>query len=75
MSILEIAIVGTILSGIVQFAKAKLGTSSNETKFVTVALSLIIGALIFFFQETAYWETVLGVLAAASTVYAFILKK
>lgn len=75
MSILEIAIVGAILSGIIQFTKAKLGTSSNQTKIVTVVLALVVGAVIYLFQSTEYWETALGILASASTVYAFLLKK
>lgn len=75
MGILEIAIVGAILSGAVQIIKNKYGTSGNKTKALTVGLALFVGALIYFFQETAYWESVIGILAAASTVYAFLLKK
>lgn len=75
MGILEIAIVGAILSGAIQFIKTKWGTDGMTTKILTVVMALMVGALIYFFQETAYWQTVIGVLAAASTVYAFLLKK
>lgn len=75
MGILEIAIVGAILAGIIQFLKNKFGTEGWQTKVLTVLLALIVGAGIYFFQNTSYWETVMGVLTAASTVWAFFLKK
>lgn len=74
MAILEIAIVGAILSGIVQWAKKKWGTEGLQTKILTVVLALIVGALVFFFEGTTYWQAVIGILASASTVYAFFWK-
>lgn len=64
-----------MLSLFIQWIKDKLGTDSLGTKLLTVGLALLVGGLIYFFQDTAYWETAIGVLAAASTVYAFFLKK
>lgn len=75
MGILEVSIVGLLLSLFIQWIKDKLGTDSLGTKLITVGLALVVGGLIYFFQNTAYWETAIGVLAAASTVYAFFLKK
>ena len=74
MGILEITIVGAILSGVIALLKKKFGTEGWQTKALTIVLALMVGAVIYFFQETAYWETVMGVLAAASTVWAFLKK-
>lgn len=75
MGILEIAIIGALLSGVVQIIKKKWGTDGNTTKMITVGLALVMGAAIYFLQDTAFWANFLGVLAASSTVYAFLLKK
>lgn len=75
MGILEIAIVGAALSFLVQWLKNAFGTEAWQTKLITVVLALVVGGLIYLFQNTAYWETAVGILAAASTVYAFLLKK
>lgn len=74
MGILEITIVGAILSGVVALLKKKFGTEGWQTKSLTIVLALVVGAVIYFFQETAYWENAIGVLAAASTVWAFLKK-
>lgn len=71
---LGIAIVGAALSGIVDFLKVKFGTSSNTTKAITIALSIVLGGIYVMLEGTPAWTTILGVLAAASTVYALILK-
>jgi hypothetical protein len=73
-SFLEISIVGTILSFAVEAIKTKYGTSSFATKGITIGLAGVIGAAVFFLSGTAIWVSILGVLAAASTVYAFFLK-
>ena len=70
-----ILVVGTLISLFVQWVKAKLGTSSLGTKLVTIGLSILIGGVYFLFRETAWYATMLGILTAASTVYALILKQ
>jgi hypothetical protein len=75
MGILEIALVGVALSAIIEVVKNKFGTEGYITKAITIGLALLIGGIIYFLQDTAFWETFLGVLATASTVYAFLLKK
>lgn len=74
MELLDVAIVGIVLSGAVQLIKKYFGTSSIKTKVITVGLSILVGAIIYFFQGTAVWQSALGVLAAASTVYALLIK-
>lgn len=71
---LGIAIVGAALSLVIQIIKNKLGPTSNATRLITLALSVLIGAAYWFLRDTNLWQTILGVLAAASTVYAFFLK-
>lgn len=67
---IQIAIIGAALSALVEFVQAKTGAKSLETKMLAIILSIIVGTLYWFFSQTAYYQSVLGVLAAASTVYA-----
>lgn len=75
MMLLEIAIVGASLSFVIQFIKQKMGTNSNGTKALTIVLALAVGGVVYFLQGSPYWETVVGILGVASTVYAFFLKE
>jgi len=70
-----IAIVGSGLSLLVQYLKQKLGTTSWVTKFMLVGLSLLVGGLYVWVRATNWYGSVLGVLGAASTFYAFFLKR
>ncbi len=69
-----IAVVGAILSVAIQVIKAKYGTTSAATKGLTLGLSIAIGGLYVFVQNTPYFETVILVLSSASAVYALLLK-
>ncbi len=71
---LEISIVGTALSFVIEIIKMKFGPSSVTTKGITILLAFAVGAGIYLLSGTAIWLSVIGVLAAASTVYAFIFK-
>lgn len=71
---LEISIVGTGLSFVIEAIKNKFGPGSTATKGITVALAIAVGAGIYFLSGTAIWIAMVGVLAAASTVYAFFFK-
>lgn len=73
--ILGIGIVGAFLSLVIQYLKNKFGTDSLKTKAMTVVLAVLVGTVYVLFRATEWWATVLSVLAAASTVYAFFLKK
>lgn len=72
---LGIAIVGSALSFLIQYIKGKLGTKSLATKGITIGLAIILGAGYVFLRDTQWWTTIIGVLVAASTFYAFFLKK
>jgi len=72
---LGISIVGIALSFVIQYLKTKFGTASNGTKVLTILLSVLVGAGYWFLRDTDIWRTILGVLAAASTVYALLIKE
>jgi len=71
---LSIAIIGAVLAMMVQFIKNKYGLDSIKTKAMTLALAIVIGAGYYFLSQTIWWQTILGVLASASTVWAILLK-
>lgn len=71
---LGIAVVGAALSGLIEWLKTTFRTTSLGTKLLTIVLAIVIGALYVWLHGTPVWSTILGVLAAASTVYAFLLK-
>lgn len=74
MSFLSIGIVGAALSYGTQWLQDKFGVEGRETQIIAIVGSILLGAAIWFLQGTAIWASILGVLAAASTVYAFVFK-
>lgn len=72
---LGIAIVGAALSLVIEWVTNKLGTNSAGSKAVSIALSVVVGGAYWYLSGTAIWQSVLGVLAAASTVYAIFINK
>lgn len=75
VDLLAIPIVGIALSLLTEYLKKKYQTSSFGDKVVTVALSIVLGVLYFLARDTQVFATIIGMLAAASTFYAFFLKK
>ncbi len=73
--LLEIAIVGVIASLIMQGIKKWAKTSGWKSKVATVLVSIVLGGAYYFLKGTNVWESMLGVLASASTVYAFFVPK
>ncbi len=67
---LEIAIVGAALSLLIEWITNKWGSSSAQAKGIAIVASIVVGGLYWFLSGTAVWQSILGVLAAASTVYA-----
>lgn len=67
---ISIGIVGAALSCGIEYVQAKYGASSKEAKFYAIAGSLMAGGVYFALTQTPYYQAVLGILAAASTVYA-----
>ena len=71
---LGIGAVGIFLSAAIELIQARWDTGSIKTRFITLGLSVALGTVYFLFRETEWWMTVLGILASASTVYAFVTK-
>lgn len=69
---LSIGIVGAALSMAIQWLQAKFGVQGSVTRAISIAGSVVLGGAIWFLQGTAVWASILGVLAAASTVYAMV---
>lgn len=69
----EIAVVGIILSLVYEGIQRTFGSPENSltSKAIVVVLSIVVGGAYFFLNGTVIWQNILGVLAAASTVYAF----
>ena len=69
---LNIGIVGATLSFATQWLQEKYGVEGKETKVIAIAGSVFLGAAIWLLQGTEVWASIIGVLAAASTVYAMV---
>lgn len=73
-SFLEISLVGVAASLLIEVINRWLGLDSIKAKILTVAASAFAGGIYVAFKDTLWWATMLEVLMAASTVYAFFLK-
>lgn len=73
--LLNIAIVGAVLSVCIESIGKFFPTKPAITKLVTIALAFVVGGGYVWLKSTPYLPTVLTVLASASTVYAFVFNK
>lgn len=71
---LGIGIIGVALSVFIEGIKIKYGPTSLTTKVITLLLALGVGTLYVLLSSADWWTTVLGILGAASAVYAFFFK-
>lgn len=71
---LAIGVVGAIATGAIQLLKKRFGTDGIMTKFLTVAVALVLGSVYVWLRSSPYFETVLIVLGSSSTVYALLVK-
>lgn len=69
---ISIGIIGAVLSTLIECVQRIFGVTSGWTKVLSISLSFVIGTAYYFLSTTPYWPTVLGVLGAASTVYAIL---
>jgi hypothetical protein len=67
---LGIAIVGSALSVVIEWLTTKYGTNTPASKAIAILLSIVVGGLYWLLSGTAIWQSVLGVLATSSTVFA-----
>lgn len=71
---IAIPIVGVGLSLAIEAIKSKWGTQPKTTKFLTLALALVVAGGYAWVRSTSYWPVIVGILGAASAFYAFFLK-
>lgn len=72
---LAIGIVGAALSLLIEWITNKYETNAAGGKAVAIIASIVVGGVYWALSGTVIWESILGVLAAASTVYALFIKK
>lgn len=72
---LAITIVGAALSLLIEWITVRFNTNAAGGKAVAIVASIIVGGFYWAFAGTAIWQSILGVLAAASTVYALLINK
>ena len=69
----QLAIVGGLLSLLVEIIQRKLAVHGGAAKFLTIALALIVGTIYVLLRDTNYWVTIMAILSAASFVYAILI--
>jgi len=67
---LAIGIIGALISIIFEWGKKKWGVESHESKLFIITISMLVGAVYYWASSLPIWQSVLGVLAASSTMYA-----
>ncbi len=74
-TLLQIGIVGTFLSLLVQVIKINYGPNSNQTKLLVVLMALLFGTLYVLIKDTRFFETFILILMSSTTIYAFFIKE
>lgn len=74
IDILNIAIVGGAISIFVEYIKNKTGNNPFYIKLFTIVLSVVLGAVYYFYSGTEIFVSIIGVLSAASTIWALLIK-
>lgn len=72
---LSIAVVGGLLSLVIEWVTNKYETRPNASKAITLLLAIVVGGVYVWLRSTAFFPTVIMVLGSASIVYSFFIKK
>jgi hypothetical protein len=75
MDIASYAIVGAMVSVMIEVIKKYSGTSSATNVGMVVVAALLVGVGYQYFSHTPYWPTVLQILAYANLFYGFVVKQ
>jgi len=70
VNFIGIGVVGAVLSLAFEYFKTTKGTAS---KVWAIVLSVIVGIAYVLIRDTVWYSTILGILAASSTIYALFL--
>ena len=63
-----------IASLIIEGINRRFKVGSYSARLITVIVSLTLGGMYYYASGAVWWQSALGVLAAASTMYAFLFK-
>lgn len=75
MEFLSLAVVGAAVSVLMQWVKKYVGDDKNSLQMAMIVVSVVIGSVYFFLVGTPAWEAILSILATATTVYEYVIKK
>lgn len=70
----QLAIVGTVVSLLVSFIRALAKGNGGLARVLVVVVSLIGGAVYYFFKDTSYWQSFLSVLGLANAAYTILVQ-
>lgn len=72
---MSIGIVGAAVSLFVETLKKYYPLQSNNARIITIAVSVVAGALLWALQQNAVlWQNILAILASATTIYSVFIK-
>lgn len=75
-SFLNIGIIGVILSAVVELVKYLFPTEHGKAiQVVAIVGSILLGIAYHFFADTQIFSTILAILATATVVYEYVIKK
>lgn len=74
-AILNIGIVGALLSVVIETVNQSFSSSPAVSKIITLVLCLVTGSTYVWLMSTPYLATVGLILSSASLVYAFVYNK
>lgn len=75
MELLQLAIVGAVVSLLVQAIKKWAGTEGMANIAIVVGVSVVAGAVYFYAKDTAFWPVFVQILSFAGAVYSFLIKQ
>ena len=75
MELLQLAIVGAVVSLIVQGIKNYAGTSTYGTLASVVVISGLAGWGYFLVKDTSFWPSFVQILTFAGAIYTYLIKR
>lgn len=74
VQLMELSVLGTALSLLVQWIKTKYGTDSTGSKMLVLGLAVVCGTGYYFLEGTQALVAIVAILGISQTFYAFFLK-
>lgn len=73
-SLKDLAIVSVAVSSLIEAIKLRYGVASATTRLILIGLSVVVGLVGYFLQDTHFLEVAVSVAGIASLVYSFFWK-